>query len=215
MRLTRTLTALALAVAVAPAAGAQQVTDRSQVGSSSTITWTGATVGTTTASQTGAGVTVDAGTNGNFSPLIAGSSWQGGFTNGDALLYAGGGSWVELSFSSMLDGFATQLWHNLGTYAVTFEAFRGTSSIFSYILNASGGGAPNDNQAPVFGLVDAGGFDRVRITSSAEFSIDELTISQGGRVPDPTTVPEPATVALLGTGLLGMAAVRLRRRKQG
>jgi hypothetical protein len=50
------------------------------------------------------------------------------------------------------------------------------------------------------------------VSSSSNFAVDNIHVTYDG--PTPPTVPEPATLSLVGLGTLGMA-YRARRRKQG
>lgn len=49
-------------------------------------------------------------------------------------------------------------------------------------------------------------------TGAAPVSVDDAFLL--GRAPDPTAVPEPGTVVLMGTGLVGLAAIARRRRSR-
>lgn len=66
-----------------------------------------------------------------------------------------------------------------------------------------------------WGLIDTNTFDRIDFLSSGgvsneTFAFDDMTV---GSLEQISTVPEPATMTLLATGLAGMAAARRRKQK--
>jgi hypothetical protein len=212
--------ALAFAAAVVPAvASAQltQVTNRDQIVGSTTFAWSGNSE-TNPFTRTDNGVTVTASTpttGASFAGFIAGSSWSGGFSNGDILLgvlgQGGSGSTVlQLTFGGAINAFATQLWYNVPPGGLgRVEFFDGATSLGFFDVATGGGGTTNSNQAGVFGATSTTAFDRVVITSSrGEFAINQLTVGGVQQV-----VPEPATVALLGGGLALVGVVARRRQR--
>jgi hypothetical protein len=77
------------------------------------------------------------------------------------------------------------------------------------VVGTGGGFAANNNQAQVFGYQDNAGFDRLDFsTSHSDYAFNQVDIANGPIV----TTPEPASIALLSTGFLGLAAWRRRRK---
>lgn len=130
---------------------------------------------------------------------------------------------ATLEFSRMLDGIG--FWgidasQPLST--VTISGFAGSDQVFTYVLDArdydirwdDNGGASNttNGNAFFFGHRGETAFDRITIATNSSGDIDGWAIDNLA-VSAVSTVPEPGTVALLATGLLGLAGVGAARRR--
>ncbi len=206
--------ALALAAGTASQAAAQSaVTNRNQLSNTQTIDWNTVSFSNPlTVLLSFTGVTVSS--NGSPFNCQAGGCWNGGFTNGQGLYFAAGGNSITFLFSQLVTGLATQAWFNYpygGNVQVT--TFRNNNQTFTYGLTTGGGYNSNSNQASTLGVYDPSGFDRLDVVTSGntcgnvnEFSINPVDV--GARV-----TPGPASMTLLGSGLVGIAGFIRRRRK--
>ena len=162
---------------------------------SGTVNWSSGFINTAAGSTT-----VSVSSNGALQLAVAGINWGGGFTNGDQLLYNGGGSYMQFDFASPITGFGTQAWFNYSGGSIGFEEYLGNTLRGFWLFGTGAGGVGNNNQATFFGVLDSSGLDRVVMTSCAsyqEFAINDVAINT-------TTTPEPATLALFATGLVGV-----------
>ena len=123
---------------------------------------------------------------------------------------------MSFVFNNPISGFGTQIQGD------TFGAFTGTISAFDP-LNAllgsfSFSGTSNsngDNSAIFVGVLSSSGIGRIDLGAAdpnvggQDFAINQVRLNGDG-VPG-SAVPEPATLTLLGTGILGLAGIGRRR----
>jgi len=136
--------------------------------------------------------------------------WDGNFASGDNVLWTNGGGPLTLAFSQGVSGAGAQIeTDTFGAFTAEICA-NGTLFCFSESGDSTSAG---DNSAIFIGLLDTTpGITSITfsITSCGDcnmgdFAINELSLTDGV-----TTTPEPSSLLLFGTSLLGLAPFRRR-----
>jgi hypothetical protein len=182
--------------------------DWSQLGTTFTV------LGTPVAFTSFNGVTGSITTPTSIERRDQGNGWNGNFEFGETLIWTRGNipGDMTINFNQGVSSVGLQLQADFfGAYTGTMRVFVGGIDAFDLTLPGVSNGN-QDGSATFFGVGDLTGanitsivLSSVDISGGNNFAIDDITLTQA------TTVPEPGSLALLGTGLLGVVGVVRRK----
>lgn len=157
-----------------------------------------------------------------LSVLFQGSGVFGGFVHGQAVLTPNGTGPLTLTFSKPIDAVGF-------TLGVPFGFTTGqVGDVYTAVVTVSGGGVATPQTHDFAGTLEtactSAPCNFVGITSSKGFTTLGFSVSFTDPIPapvgltnleisdsSPAAIPEPASLAVLGIGLLGLGSLRKRR----
>ncbi|WP_298270768.1 PEP-CTERM sorting domain-containing protein [Geobacter sp.] len=149
---------------------------------------------------------------------VQGSSWAGNFGTGETLLWTmhTDGPMI-LDFNAGVNGVGAQIQSNYyGDFLATIEAFDLTgASLGAYTVLGRSDDDGNDSALFLGVLSDLPNIDKIAFNVTRGSAAGGNDFAINGPVvngqPTPAPVPEPATLLLVGSGLVGAAFARRRR----
>jgi len=134
--------------------------------------------------------------------VMNGSGWQNEQTSG-ANLFGTTDGFVNLTFTSLVSDLTMDVLNGTGASTFTVNLYDANDILFSSTNN----NLPDWPSAWHFSY-NGGGIAKATILGNNDFAVDTISFNTSA-----TDIPEPATLTLLGAGLLGAFASRRRKAK--